>query len=98
MAQQYSMTRNGIHSVLCFAMSIHIPKIRAKVSTSQKTPSKASSWRDWASLLVMYLRNFRIVSFSPRERELDGLWAPGLRRVVLKRCVVGYRRKFRAYS
>jgi hypothetical protein len=65
MAQQYSMTRNGIHSALCFARSIHIPKIRAEVSMTQKIPSKTSSWRDWASLLVMYLRNFRMASFSP---------------------------------
>jgi hypothetical protein len=34
----------------------------------------------------------------PREREIDGLSAPGLRHVVLKRCMVGCRRKFRAYS
>src|ERR1051325_6876248 len=38
-AQQYSMTRNGIHSALCFARSIHIPRPRARVSMIQKIPS-----------------------------------------------------------
>ena len=33
----------------------------------------------------------------PREREIDGLSAPGLRRVLLKRYVVGCCRKVRAY-
>jgi hypothetical protein len=72
MAQQYSMTRNGIHSGMCLARSIHIPNTRAKVSISQKIPSKTSSWRDWASLLVIYRRNFRMASFSPGRGRADG--------------------------
>src|ERR1039458_2752925 len=64
-AQQYSMTRNGIHSATCFASSIHIPKLKASVSTIQKIPSKTSSWRDVASLLVMYRRNFHMAYFLP---------------------------------
>jgi len=40
-AQQYSTTKNGIHSALCFAGSIHIPKLKARVSTIQKNAVEA---------------------------------------------------------
>jgi hypothetical protein len=81
MAQQYSMTRNGIHSALCFARSIHIPKIRAKVSMSQKMPSKASSWRDLGFVVGDVSEKLPHGFIFPRGREIDGLSAPGLRRV-----------------